>query len=321
MYRFHDSGNPITVKDQNRLLEVKGMMKKDKTLRVALSGVLMLAVVAAGVTMYRSDGGIEEKEESQVQEQQTADNSALSEGQEEAMNSGAGAEAEDEMPETADVTADEAQAENTQALGGDNADVSGTPEASGTPETSPESQPSETPASEETAGSTAAEDGAADGTSDSAQDTAAPVQPSLNFSEDSTMLWPVSGEVLIDYSMNATIYFPTLDQYKYNSALVLGSAVGEPVQAAANGQVVSILENEETGTTLTMDLGNGYQAVYGQLKDLAVSEGQTVEAGAVIGYVSEPTKYYVREGANLYFAMTKDGAAIDPMIYIETVTE
>lgn len=299
------------------------MMKKDKTLRIALSGALMLAVVAAGVTMYRSDSGIEEKEESQVQEQQMADNSALSKGQEEAMNSGAGENAgtEDETPETADVTADEAQAENTQALDGQNADVSGTPEATDTPETSPESQQSEASDSEETAGSAAAEAGASDGTSDGAQDTAAPVQPSLNFSEDSTMLWPVSGEVLIDYSMDATIYFPTLDQYKYNSALVLGSANGEPVQAAANGQVLSVVENEETGTTLTMDLGNGYQAVYGQLKDLTVSEGQIVEAGAVIGYVNDPTKYYVKEGANLYFAMTKDGAAVDPMIYIETVTE
>ena len=273
--------------------------------------------------MYRSDSGIEEKEESQVQEQQMADNSALSKGQEEAMNSGAGENAgtEDETPETADVTADEAQAENTQALDGQNADVSGTPEATDTPETSPESQQSEASDSEETAGSAAAEAGAADGTSDGAQDTAAPVQPSLNFSEDSTMLWPVSGEVLIDYSMDATIYFPTLDQYKYNSALVLGSANGEPVQAAANGQVLSVVENEETGTTLTMDLGNGYQAVYGQLKDLTVSEGQIVEAGAVIGYVNDPTKYYVKEGANLYFAMTKDGTAVDPMIYIETVTE
>lgn len=239
------------------------------------------------------------------------------------MNSGAGENAgtEDETPETADVTADEAQAENTQALDGQNADVSGTPEATDTPETSPESQQSEASDSEETAGSAAAEAGAADGTSDGAQDTAAPVQPSLNFSEDSTMLWPVSGEVLIDYSMDATIYFPTLDQYKYNSALVLGSANGEPVQAAANGQVLSVVENEETGTTLTMDLGNGYQAVYGQLKDLTVSEGQIVEAGAVIGYVNDPTKYYVKEGANLYFAMTKDGTAVDPMIYIETVTE
>ena len=72
---------------------------------------------------------------------------------------------------------------------------------------------------------------------------------------------------------------------------------------------------------MVMDLGNGYQATYGQLKDITVEPGQTVGSGTILGYVSDPTKYYVKEGANLYFAMTKDGNPIDPMIYIETVTE
>ena len=38
--------------------------------------------------------------------------------------------------------------------------------------------------------------------------------------------------------------------------------------AVANGQILSITENEETGTTMTVDMGNGYQAIYGQLKDI-----------------------------------------------------
>ena len=58
-----------------------------------------------------------------------------------------------------------------------------------------------------------------------------------------------------------------------------------------------------------MELGSGYQAVYGQLKDLCVEEGDTVTEGTVIGYVSAPTKYYSKEGNNLYFAMKKDGQA------------
>ena len=290
------------------------MMKKDKTLKIAFSSALMLAVVAAGVSMYRSNNGEEEQAKQQVEEQQVTEDQ-LTEEQliEEQLLEG---EAEEEIPETADVTTNEAQAENTQNMGestgsGQNAGVTSTPDAETTPESTPESG---TEAAEESAAAT-------DTSEQETTDTAAMAQPELNFSEDSTMLWPVSGEVLIDYSMDATTYFQTLDQYKCNSALILGSTVGEPVQAAANGQVLSITENEETGTTLTMDLGNGYQAIYGQLKDLTVSEGQSVSAGTIIGYVNDPTKYYVKEGANLYFAMRKDGEIIDPMIYIETVTE
>ena len=72
-----------------------------------------------------------------------------------------------------------------------------------------------------------------------------------------------------------------------------------------------------TGTTVTMELGNGYQAVYGQLKDLTVAEGDTVKEGEVIGNISAPTKYYSVEGPNLYFAMRKDGTPVDPFEYLE----
>lgn len=287
-------------KSKKRLAEVKGMMKKDKTLKAAVAGALLLAVTAAGITMYRAGDG--EQQEKESEEQQLAEDitqRGMSEGQKDAMDS---------EPETADVTTDDAQAKNTQALEGE--DTSSAEDSSQeTAETSPASQ------------STQEEQMQPQEEAPQTEDTSASVQPEMNFTEDSSMLWPVSGQVVIDYSMDATTYFPTLEQYKYNSALVMSSAVGDPVQATANGQIVSVLENEETGTTLTMDLGNGYQAVYGQLKDVAVTEGQVVEAGTVLGNVNDPTKYYVTEGPNLYFAMTKDGTPVDPMIYIETVTE
>jgi septal ring factor EnvC (AmiA/AmiB activator) len=117
--------------------------------------------------------------------------------------------------------------------------------------------------------------------------------------------------------MDGSVYFPTLNQYKYNPALIIGSTVGNQVLSSAKGIVESIFVDEETGTTLVLNLGNGYRLTYGQLKELAVSEGDVVEEGAVLGYVSEPTKYYSEEGSNLYFAMTKDGEPTDPVLYLE----
>lgn len=40
----------------------------------------------------------------------------------------------------------------------------------------------------------------------------------INFTEDSYILWPVNGAVIMSYSMDKTVYFQTLDQYKYNPA-------------------------------------------------------------------------------------------------------
>ena len=140
--------------------------------------------------------------------------------------------------------------------------------------------------------------------------------PKLSFSEDTPMEWPVHGNILLDYNMDQTVYFPTLDQYKLSPAIAVQAVEGAPVTAAADGTVYSIKEDAQTGTTLTMELGSGYQAVYGQLKDLCVKEGDTVTEGTVIGYIGTPTKYYSKEGDNLYFAMKKDGKPIDPIAYL-----
>ena len=140
----------------------------------------------------------------------------------------------------------------------------------------------------------------------------------LAFSENDLLAWPVDGNVLMNYSMDQTIYFSTLDQYKYNPALIIGGEVGTEVTASARGIVKSVEVNAQTGNTVTMDLGNGYEAVYGQLKEVPVQEGNYVEQGELVGYLSEPTKYYSVEGCNLYFQLLKDGEPVNPMEYMDS---
>lgn len=137
------------------------------------------------------------------------------------------------------------------------------------------------------------------------------------FDENSTLEWPASGAVLIDYSMDKTVYFPTLEQYKYNPALIVGGEVGEMISAAQEGIVSSVRQDAQTGMTVTVDMGNGYQAVYGQLKEVPVEIGAYVNKGQTLGHLSEPTKYYSVEGANLYFELLKDGVPVNPVDYME----
>ena len=139
----------------------------------------------------------------------------------------------------------------------------------------------------------------------------------LTFSADNHLRWPVDGDVLLNYSMDKSIYFSTLNQYKYHPAVVIAAELGSEVRSAARGKVSQIRNDEETGTTLTMELGNGYEAIYGQLADLTVEEGDTIEAGTLIGYVGEPTKYYTLEGSNLYFQLLKDDDPVNPMDFLE----
>ena len=50
---------------------------------------------------------------------------------------------------------------------------------------------------------------------------------------------------------------------------------------------------------------------------MPLSTGDYVNAGEMIGNLSEPTKYYSVEGPNLYFEILKDGEPVDPMNFME----
>lgn len=139
------------------------------------------------------------------------------------------------------------------------------------------------------------------------------VQPTLDFKEEDGLVWPIVGDVLINYSMDKTVYFPTLQQYKYNPAIVIAANQGESITAAADGRVTSVGYDPILGNMVVMDLGNGYELTYGQLENITVSEGSYVSVGDGIGTVASPTRYYSVEGSNVYFKLTKDGEPINPM--------
>ena len=143
------------------------------------------------------------------------------------------------------------------------------------------------------------------------------VQPTLDFHEEDGLVWPIVGDVLINYSMDKTIYFPTLQQYKYNPAIVIAATQGESISAAANGRVTDVDYDPVIGNMVVMDLGNGYELTYGQLENITVSEGSYVSVGDGIGTVASPTKYYSLEGTNVYFKLTKDGTPVNPMTQLQ----
>lgn len=142
---------------------------------------------------------------------------------------------------------------------------------------------------------------------------AAQIQPELTFSEADSLVMPFAGNILINYSADKSVYFPTLQQYKCNPALVLAAASGESVKAAAAGMVSRIYDDPMTGHTVVMNLGNGYELTYGQLQEVTVSEGTYVAEGEIFAEVAEPTRYYAVEGSNLYLKLTKDGVPVNPM--------
>lgn len=132
---------------------------------------------------------------------------------------------------------------------------------------------------------------------------------------------PVNGAVLIPYSMEHVVYFPTLDQYKLHSATIYSGTLGEEVKACGKARITEVYQDSQLGNVVVMELGRGVIAKYGQLQDVQVGVGQIVEKGQVLGTVAEPTRYYSLEGPNVYFALKKDDVPVNPWAFMGATSE
>lgn len=147
--------------------------------------------------------------------------------------------------------------------------------------------------------------------SEETQETMANVN--LSFSAEDGIGWPVSGDVIKGYSMDKSIFFETLQQYRYNPAIYISARQGDAVSACAKGVVTQIGNDPQIGCFVKTDLGNGYEITYGQLTDLQVKENDVVARGQVIGSVAESTIFYTKEGNHVYLQIEKDGNPVNPM--------
>ena len=91
---------------------------------------------------------------------------------------------------------------------------------------------------------------------------------------------------------------------------------GTPIRAAAAGTVV-FTEPESAsggyGNFTCIDHGGGLQTCYAHQESFAVSAGQQVSQGQVIGY-SDCTGYCF--GPHVHFEVRVNGTPVDPMGYL-----
>lgn len=135
------------------------------------------------------------------------------------------------------------------------------------------------------------------------------------FDNEAMFTMPVSGEIVLDYSIASTIYDPTLDMYRTNNGISISASAGEDVAAAAPGTVKEVFNDTNSGRTVVISHKDGWETTYGQLnEDVAVAVGENVNAGQIIGSVSEPTKYGAALGSHLDFKVSRSGESIDPKL-------
>lgn len=126
-----------------------------------------------------------------------------------------------------------------------------------------------------------------------------------------SMIWPVDGPVVSGFGPR------TINgSYEYHPGIDIAVPEGTPIRAALSG-TVSLQQSEAEsggyGNYTCLDHGGGLSTCYAHQSSFAVSLGQSVSQGDVIGYTG-CTGYCL--GPHLHFEVRINGSVTDPMGYL-----
>ncbi len=148
-------------------------------------------------------------------------------------------------------------------------------------------------------------------------DTPVSVDVATFLEADSPVVYPLEGEVISVFSVSELTYNQTLEDWRIHDAVDISAQLGTPVMAACSGAVVMVGDTDLLGTQVVIDHGNGYQTTYANLQDTpTVAEGDLVSSGQIIGAVGTTALADSALEPHLHFAVSYNGDAIDPMVYL-----
>lgn len=120
--------------------------------------------------------------------------------------------------------------------------------------------------------------------------------------------WPTQGVITSPFGYRPNLYG------NWHTGIDIANGSGTPIYAADTGTVtVATYVAQGYGNYIAIYHGNGQETRYGHLSGFAVSPGQTVTRGQLIGYMGS-TGWST--GPHLHFEIRLNGVAVDPMPYL-----
>ena len=129
--------------------------------------------------------------------------------------------------------------------------------------------------------------------------------------------WPVKGQVLRTFTAEVLAYDPTMGDWRTHCGVDIAAEAGLKVLAAGEGQVEEVYSDPMMGTTVTVQQPDGITAVYSNLaEEVAVSVGDAVETGAVLGTVGGTAIAESGMESHLHLELLAEGNHVDPLDYL-----
>jgi murein DD-endopeptidase MepM/ murein hydrolase activator NlpD len=127
---------------------------------------------------------------------------------------------------------------------------------------------------------------------------------------DAPSLWPVQGIVTSSFGARLD---PFNGEGAFHTGLDIATARGDAVRAAADGTVLKAGMGTGYGREVVIDHGHGIQTLYAHLSGFAVTAGQDVSRGDILGYVGTSGH---STGPHLHYEVRIHDTPVNPYKYL-----
>jgi murein DD-endopeptidase MepM/ murein hydrolase activator NlpD len=129
---------------------------------------------------------------------------------------------------------------------------------------------------------------------------------------DAPSLWPVEGRLGSGFGERQD---PINGEGAFHPGIDIEAPSGTPVRAAGDGTVSDARMGAGYGREVTLDHGHDVVTVYGHLSVIAVTPGERVTRGQVIGYVGQTGR---ATGPHLHYEVRVHMVPVNPHKYLRT---
>jgi len=129
-------------------------------------------------------------------------------------------------------------------------------------------------------------------------------------SADMPNLWPIEGPITSSFGERQD---PFNGEGAFHKGIDISGTTGEPVRAPADGTVLMAGPASGYGQEVMLDHGHGIHTLYGHLSAFAVTAGQDVHRGDVIGYVGSEGR---STGPHLHYEVRIHDTPVNPHKYM-----
>jgi murein DD-endopeptidase MepM/ murein hydrolase activator NlpD len=138
--------------------------------------------------------------------------------------------------------------------------------------------------------------------------------PNVDLAANETpTLWPVSGPITSSFGERENPFGG--DEGEFHPGIDISGPLGTPIHATADGVVTAAEVVNGYGREVTIDHGHGVETLYGHMSGFAVTVGQAVTRGQIVGYIGHSGR---TTGNHVHYEVRIHNTPVNPHKYLRS---